>query len=623
MILRTLVRAVRRQWRLAAAAAVGTFLLGLVFVPAAFGKVRAQARIVLAGAWSAPEAAERVLADPVLQRALGGDADPGDLAALRSQLDVRIEDGTVVVARTTTRTSTAVRSVNAVAQAFESAAPELRREALDGALGRVDASIKDQAAALAALGPVQSTERLEKLQADIAGLEREIAALSFQIDQIAGRLERGEPGPTETIDTAGSERLAAELQAARANLEALRTTYPDDFPTVVRAAEAVEALHLKLAQTRNREVLQARFAPVRKAVDRLRELNARRDDLSLEISRKRAEEEAARRLQPAAADPETDSRRRTTTAALRDLEARRARLIAEKSLAVAPVARIEPAASAETLSSPLGLVFLGALLLGVVAARAAEALVGTIRTEDDLRRYVNLPVLGLLPRAPDPLLLRSGPRGAAVEPSLALGTLLARQADDAKLKVFAVTSARPGEGKSTVVANAAVALARAGRRVLVVDADLRRPTQHRIFSVAASPGLTEYVTGATDSADDGLVATEVEELRLMPAGAGLEAPLAYLASERFKALLADVKERFDLVLVDLPPVRRAADALAAAPAADGTILVLAAGETGKDDATAAKHLLRDAGAKLTGCVLTKAAIKSRGYEYYGPAVASP
>jgi len=114
----------------------------------------------------------------------------------------------------------------------------------------------------------------------------------------------------------------------------------------------------------------------------------------------------------------------------------------------------------------------------------------------------------------------------------------------------------------------------------------------------------------------------VDNLTLMPAGAPMQNPIPFLHAERFNALLRDLRGWYEYVIVDLPPVKSAADALIVAPLADANVLVTAASETRKDDVTYAKRMLRSVKAKLCGCVLTKARIRSGGYYYYPAAVAA-
>ena len=266
------------------------------------------------------------------------------------------------------------------------------------------------------------------------------------------------------------------------------------------------------------------------------------------------------------------------------------------------------------------------LVLGLAAGAAAEALATTIRTEHDVRRYVNLPLLGVIPLVADEedrLLLSGDPRAPLVEPYNTAAALLETRAREESAKAYALTSPSPDEGKSSVACNLALALARGGSRVLLVDADLRRPAQQRLFSLSNASGLSSYLTGATDDIEDVIAPTGVEGLKLLLSGPVLEQPVPYFRSERFKALVQELRGRYDLILVDLPPVGLAADALLAAPLVDGTILVLSAPETRKDDAARAKRLIRDAGGKLAGCVLNKATVMSRGYYYYSAEAAVP
>jgi capsular exopolysaccharide synthesis family protein len=283
--------------------------------------------------------------------------------------------------------------------------------------------------------------------------------------------------------------------------------------------------------------------------------------------------------------------------------------------------RFEPAGGAAFTGASLPLLLAVALVLGIAAACGAELLSVTLRTEQDVRRYVNLPLLAAIPREKDAALRILPSAGPGVTEAFnTLAALLEARTKEDGARLFAVTSSIPGEGKSTVACNAAVALARAGSRVLLVDADLRRGTQHRLFSVANEPGLSSYLQGGTDTVDSMVCATDVDNLTLMPSGAPMQNPIPFLHAERFHALLRDLRGWYEYVIVDLPPVRSAADALIVAPLADAVVLVAASSETRKDDVTYVKRMLRSVKSKLCGCVLTKAGVRSGGYYYYPSAV---
>jgi Mrp family chromosome partitioning ATPase len=114
--------------------------------------------------------------------------------------------------------------------------------------------------------------------------------------------------------------------------------------------------------------------------------------------------------------------------------------------------------------------------------------------------------------------------------------------------------------------------------------------------------------------------TDVDNLTLMPSGAPMQNPIPFLHAERFHALLRDLRGWYEYIILDLPPVRSAADALIVAPLADAIVLVAASSETRKDDITYTKRMIRSVKSKLCGCVLTKASVRSGGYYYYPSAV---
>ena len=620
-MLRPIVRALRRRWPLAAAVACGALALGILLVPGAPSRSEARARLVLAPAeepavpWNADRARDFALSDDVLSAAAKQPGVSGSPAELRARISIVREPSALVVV---SAGRGALALTNGVVRAAAERLPELRRAELEAALVRLDLSLKAQLAELEKLPPpARGRERLDRLGAEVADLEREIASITLGIDQLAGRLERGEPGPSPAVETAASDRLNDDLEAARRRLENLRALHPEGGVVVAAAAAEVDELRLSLAQARNREILRARFAPFRRSIDELRELSARRDRLTLDISRKRAEEETARREAGVGPAADVEARRRSLAASIQESETRRARIAAERGADASPVRAAEPTEGTTTLSFPLPAILGAALLAGVLAALAAESLVAVLRTEDDVRRHVNLPLIGIAPLA------AGGERSGLSEAFDAAAALFSARVAADKLRVVAVTSAHPGEGKSTVASNLAAALARGLQRVLVVDVDLRRPSVHQHLNIPAEPGLAAFLMGTVDDVDAVVVPATPEGLSGLPAGAPVASPLPWFrSSDRFRQALAGFRERYDVILLDLPPVRSAAEALVVAPMADATLLVLAAGETGKDDAASAKRLLRATGAKLMGCVLNKAVLRSRGYYTYEPAAAA-
>ncbi len=258
-------------------------------------------------------------------------------------------------------------------------------------------------------------------------------------------------------------------------------------------------------------------------------------------------------------------------------------------------------------------------IFSAVSGFLLEYLNTTVRTEQDVRRYLNLSLLGVVPmvrKGEEVLLHKVAPKTPLEEVFNTICALVESQAAETSSKVFMVASSNPEEGKSTVSANLAASLARAGSRVLLLDCDLRKAVQHRFFGVANETGLAAYLGGGLETIDPAILPTAVERLSLIPAGEHPDNPVQLLRSDRFKALLADLRIRYDYVVVDVPPCRVAVDSLVLSSLVDSTILLVAAETTRKDDASNAKRLITSARGKLMGCVLNKATAPTGGYYYY-------
>jgi len=280
------------------------------------------------------------------------------------------------------------------------------------------------------------------------------------------------------------------------------------------------------------------------------------------------------------------------------------------------------------------------LALGTGGALSLNRLNGSILRRDEMESLLNLPVLGITPRvqrlagpagwtrhlnvarrvrgngAPaGPQSLASDVQSPAAQAYWKLRTHLLFAVSDEPQRVLMVTSAEAGEGKSTVAANLALSFAQQGVRVLLVDGDARRARQHRIFGIERSPGLSEVLAGLA-SFDDAVRVTTIPGLSVL--AAGLLAPNITDLLEREMAgrVIGEAVRRFDLVIVDTPPVAAAADAEILSAHADAVLLVVRAGQTDRRAAQHAVQQLRAVGAPLVGGVLNDPDEKTEGYSSY-------
>ena len=210
----------------------------------------------------------------------------------------------------------------------------------------------------------------------------------------------------------------------------------------------------------------------------------------------------------------------------------------------------------------------------------------------------------------------SNPRSPISEAYRSLRTNLEFSSLDRPLKTMVVTSAGPEEGKSTTLANLAVTLAQAEKKVILVDCDLRRPSQHEIFEVGNSLGLTTMVVDEEAFRNPPLQETPVPNLKLLPSGPLPPNPSELLGSRRMEEIIATLREKADLVLFDAPPIIAVTDAAVLASKVDGVLLVIKAGTTKRDHAQRAKALLEKVNARLVGAVLNNVRMDTSLHRYY-------
>lgn len=214
------------------------------------------------------------------------------------------------------------------------------------------------------------------------------------------------------------------------------------------------------------------------------------------------------------------------------------------------------------------------------------------------------------------LITLTDPRSLAAEAYRTLRTNLYFSSLDTDLETLVVTSAAPGDGKSTTLANLAVTMAQGEKRTILVDADLRRPALHRIFTVGNSQGLTTMAVQDSALAEPPLAPTGVENLWLLPSGPLPPNPAEILGSRRMEEIIAALKANADIVLFDAPPVIAVTDAAVLGTKVDGVLLVVRAGKTRREHALRAKELLEKAQVRLMGAVLSDAPLDRAMGGYY-------
>ncbi len=204
------------------------------------------------------------------------------------------------------------------------------------------------------------------------------------------------------------------------------------------------------------------------------------------------------------------------------------------------------------------------------------------------------------------LITLTDPQSPAAEAYRALRTNLEFAGLDSPLKAVLFTAPTAEEDTATTVANLAVTIAQTERDVVVVDANLRQPRLHEIFGLSNEHGLTDMVKEARPFDAPPILATEVPHLSLIPAGPAPLSPADVLDSKRLLGIWEGLRERFDMVLVNTPPILAVTDAAILAPRMDGVLLVLRAGHTRRQHALAAKERLERVRARLLGAVLLDA-----------------
>src|SRR5688572_15706692 len=207
------------------------------------------------------------------------------------------------------------------------------------------------------------------------------------------------------------------------------------------------------------------------------------------------------------------------------------------------------------------------------------------------------------------LITLSNPRSSASEAYRSLRTNLIFSSLNARLQTLLITSVAPNEGGSIAAANLAVAMAQGGKRTILVDCDLRKPSQHEIWGISREPGLTTMILD--NLPEPPVCEVGVENLWVLPSGPLPPNPADLLGSPHMDAIIDRLREIADVILFDAPPVMAVTDASLLATKLDGALMVLRAGTTKRDYAERAKELLERVNVRIVGVVLTNAQVDAK------------
>ena len=475
-------------------------------------------------------------------------------------------------------------------------------------------------------------DKLTETQLQRIELEAEVTLLSRQMRSAQ---ESGLPAgrllslPQIRADT-GIRNIRSNLIAAREKVSSLEQTYGPGHPQFKAASARAEFLESQMSQS-----LDQLIKSLENRLQILRDEEGKLHD-EYEAQKKTALSQSEQDVEYTRLKNKVERNRK-----LFDVLVERMR---EVDLTTdSPKTQVQIAETADVPQEPvspkkLRITVLGAfmsLMVGGGLAFLLEYLDDTIKTPEDLEDGVGLPVLGFVPRMLD----RTGdtfehrsvisllqPASSASEAFRSVRTSLFFSNAGRQARLLAITSGSAEAGKSTTASNLACVVAQNRRRVVLVDADLRRPTVHRTYELAHGTGLSSVLSGKCTASEaiqsPRLEYPSMEWLDVMPAGGTPPNPAELLDSQAMEDVLSELRGRYDVVIVDTPPVLFAADANIVASKADGTVLVVKSGQNSRSLVERAHQRLTDVDAQVLGAVLNDVQLSSlqsydSAYSHYG------
>lgn len=477
---------------------------------------------------------------------------------------------------------------------------------------RVKLQVSDADSAGTGPSPLLEAEVLRRLKAQ----QIEGEAQFVREDKLLQELKATPPEdlktvlPTAVPDVQLSE-LLQQLNLIEQERIRLKKDLTDDHPSVVTVTRQIEDIEAKITQRTGGIIqgLEKRVASMKAYLDTL--TRSVEEAMKVDI----AKAEKSRPYFEAKARLEEVMRFRS----ILNLKLAQERIDVElprtTMVEIVDTAKpgIRPIRPNKPLNIALGVVI--GLIVGVGLAFFIEYLDTSVKTIDDVERALQSPVLGVIPQNVGSLLVE-GAESPHAEAYRVLRTNLLFSRKDDKLNSIAVVSAGAGEGKTTTVFNLATVFAQSNQRVIIVDSDLRRPTLHKRFGVANNLGLTNYLL-KQNQLEEVIQTSSLATLDFLPSGKLPSSSLGILSSAQMKDLITQLKQRYDFVFFDSPPIMGVSDASILASEVDMTLQVIQYRRYPQPMNIRAKQLIEKVGGNLTGIVLNNINMsQDESYYYY-------
>jgi capsular exopolysaccharide synthesis family protein len=450
----------------------------------------------------------------------------------------------------------------------------------------------------------------------------QLEARSEQIVALGDALEKGEPSGEAFAIVANSrtvQELKVKLAEASVECAGMRDLYMKDYPKLQSCEARLAAARSGLRQE-VRTILNAARAEYAEVVQTERKLVALLSSTKTDAFGINQYERDYLELKRA-----HDNNQRLYELVLKRLKDASVTGMMQMSN-VRILDRAEPPerpASPRPLRS-LALAMLLGLAGGVGLAFLLEMLDTTITTREQVEERLGLAFLGIIPSIVGEkqegdkerdLFVHANPRSAAAECLRSIRTNLLFMSPERPLKTIVVTSAGPGDGKTTTASALAEVMAEGGSRVLIVDADMRRPQLHAVFELPNDVGLSSLIVG-DGQLDQVIRPSKVPNLSVLTCGPIPPNPAELLHTEGFEKLLQAMAQRYDRVIIDSPPAGVVADAVVISTQVDGTLMVLKAGQTSRDAAVRAVRSIADVKGRIFGAVLNDLDLSDQRYGQY-------